>query len=58
MPVTGGLMGFGRMEATGRDRSRADFQRHLEAGARRVGLCVPPREKPDILAARLGGMSG
>ena len=36
------------VEATGRDRSRADLDRHLEAGARRVVLCVPPREKPDI----------
>ena len=36
------------VEATGRDRSRADLERHLESGARRVILCVPPREKPDI----------
>ncbi len=36
------------VEATGRDRSRAEIDRHLEAGARRVVLCIPPRERPDI----------
>jgi glyceraldehyde 3-phosphate dehydrogenase len=36
------------VEATGRNRTRAEMQRHLEAGARRVVLCTPPREKPDI----------
>ena len=36
------------VEATGRDRSRAEIERHLAAGARRVILCVPPRERPDI----------
>ena len=36
------------VEATGKDRSRAEMERHLEAGARRVVLCVPPRERPDI----------
>ena len=36
------------VEATGRDRSRAEIEKHLEAGARRVVLCVPPREQPDI----------
>ncbi len=36
------------VEATGRDRSRAEIDRHLEAGARRVILCIPPRERPDI----------
>ena len=36
------------VEASGRDRSRAEIERHLEAGARRVILCVPPRERPDI----------
>ncbi|MBI3073389.1 MAG: type I glyceraldehyde-3-phosphate dehydrogenase [Deltaproteobacteria bacterium] len=36
------------VEATGRDRARAELERHLAAGARRVLLCVPPREHPDI----------
>ncbi len=36
------------VEATGRDRSRSEIERHLQAGARRVILCVPPRERPDI----------
>ncbi|HEU4402102.1 MAG TPA: glyceraldehyde 3-phosphate dehydrogenase NAD-binding domain-containing protein [Candidatus Polarisedimenticolia bacterium] len=36
------------VEAVGRDRSRAEIERHLEAGARRVILCVPPRQRPDI----------
>lgn len=36
------------VEATGRDRSRSEIERHLQAGAKRVVLCVPPREKPDI----------
>jgi glyceraldehyde 3-phosphate dehydrogenase len=36
------------VEATGRFRSRREFSRHLEAGARRVILCVPPTDPPDI----------
>ncbi len=36
------------IEAVGRDRSRAEVERHLEAGARRVVLCSPPRQRPDI----------
>jgi glyceraldehyde 3-phosphate dehydrogenase len=36
------------VEATGRDRSRAEIQLHLDAGAQRVILCVPPRQHPDI----------
>jgi glyceraldehyde 3-phosphate dehydrogenase len=36
------------IEATGRARSRAEVDGHLSAGARRVLLCVPPREKPDL----------
>jgi glyceraldehyde 3-phosphate dehydrogenase len=36
------------VEATGRDRSRAEIEAHLAAGARRVILCVPPHERPDI----------
>ncbi len=36
------------VEATGRGRSRAELQRHLDAGARRVVICTPPKDKPDI----------
>jgi glyceraldehyde 3-phosphate dehydrogenase len=36
------------IEATGRTRTRAEMQLHLDAGAKRVVLCTPPKEKPDI----------
>lgn len=36
------------IEATARYRSRADVQKHLDAGAKRVILCVPPTDEPDI----------
>jgi glyceraldehyde 3-phosphate dehydrogenase len=36
------------IEATARDRTRAEIERHLEAGAKRVILCSPPAEPPDI----------
>jgi glyceraldehyde 3-phosphate dehydrogenase len=36
------------IEATARGRTRAEVERHLEAGARRVILCSPPAEPPDI----------
>jgi glyceraldehyde 3-phosphate dehydrogenase len=36
------------IEASGRDRTRAELQRHLDKGAKRVVLCAPPREDPDI----------
>jgi glyceraldehyde 3-phosphate dehydrogenase (phosphorylating) len=36
------------VEATARYRSRAEIERHLAAGARRVILCVPPTDPPDI----------
>lgn len=36
------------IEATARPRSRAEIERHLEAGARKVILCVPPLDAPDI----------
>ncbi len=36
------------VEATARHRSREDFERHLEQGARRVILCVPQKTPPDI----------
>ena len=34
--------------ATGRPRNRADMERHLERGAKRVILCSPPLDAPDI----------
>ncbi len=34
--------------ATGRPRRRADMERHLERGAKRVILCSPPLDAPDI----------
>ncbi len=36
------------VEATARYRSRKDIARHLDAGAKRVILCVPPTDPPDI----------
>jgi glyceraldehyde 3-phosphate dehydrogenase len=36
------------VEATARYRSRNEVSRHLEAGAGKVILCVPPLDKPDI----------
>ncbi len=36
------------IEATGRPRSRREVERHLERGARRVILCVPPTDPPDL----------
>lgn len=36
------------IEATRRFRTRAEMERHLEAGAKRVILCSPPAEPPDI----------
>ncbi len=36
------------VEATARYRSRADVEGHLEQGAGRVILCVPPSDPPDI----------
>jgi glyceraldehyde 3-phosphate dehydrogenase len=36
------------VEATARYRSRREMTRHLDAGARRVILCVPPVDPPDI----------
>ena len=36
------------IEATARYRSRADLKKHLDAGAKRVILCVPPIDEPDI----------
>jgi len=36
------------VEATARYRSRAELTKHLNAGAKRVILCVPPTDEPDI----------
>ena len=36
------------VEATARYRSCRELARHLEAGAKRVILCVPPTDRPDI----------
>ncbi len=38
--------------ATGRPRSRQDVERHLEGGAKRVILCSPPLDVPDITVVR------
>ncbi len=36
------------IEATGKHRSRQQLERHLQAGARRVILCAPPLDPPDL----------
>jgi len=36
------------IDATARNRTRADFEQYLEQGAKRVILCAPPAEPPDI----------
>ncbi len=36
------------IEASGRERSRAELERHLAAGAQRVLLCAPSTEPPDL----------
>lgn len=36
------------VEATSRYRTRAEIERHLEKGAKRVILCAPPADPPDI----------
>ena len=36
------------VEATAHPRSRAEMQKHLDAGAKRVILCVPSADEPDI----------
>jgi glyceraldehyde 3-phosphate dehydrogenase len=40
------------IEATGKPRSRAEVEKHLEAGAQRVILCVPPTDEPDLTVVR------
>jgi glyceraldehyde 3-phosphate dehydrogenase len=36
------------IEATSKFRTRAEVERHFEAGAKRVILCAPPADPPDI----------
>lgn len=38
------------LEATGKSRTRAELEKHLEAGAQRVFLLAPPADAPDLLA--------
>jgi glyceraldehyde 3-phosphate dehydrogenase len=45
------------IDATGKPRRRAEVERHLAAGARRVILCSPPADAPDITVA-LGANDG
>lgn len=40
------------VDATGRGQAREETEKHLEAGARRVILCVPPSDPPDITVVR------
>jgi len=40
------------IEASGRERGRAELERHLAAGARRVVLCSPPVDPPDLTWVR------
>lgn len=40
------------IEATARYRTRAEIEKHCAAGARRVVLCVPPVDPPDITIVR------
>jgi len=35
------------IEATGKDRPVSDYRKHLDMGAKRVILCVPPTGEPD-----------
>jgi glyceraldehyde 3-phosphate dehydrogenase len=39
------------VEATGKTRSHAELERHLEAGAKRVVLCSPPADEVDLTVA-------
>ena len=36
------------IEAAGRERTRRELEQHLENGARRVILCAPPKDPPDL----------
>jgi glyceraldehyde 3-phosphate dehydrogenase len=53
-PESGSVPAWGELgvdvvvEASGRERSRAELERHLEAGARRVVVCSPMTDRPDL----------
>jgi len=48
-PPAWGELGISMVvEASGRERSRAELERHLAAGAERVVLCSPLAERPDF----------
>ncbi len=36
------------VEAAGRERTREELEQHLERGAKRVILCAPPKDPPDL----------
>ncbi|MCP4204322.1 MAG: type I glyceraldehyde-3-phosphate dehydrogenase [bacterium] len=36
------------IEAAGRERTRQELEQHLENGAKRVILCAPPKDPPDL----------
>ena len=36
------------IEAASRERSREELEKHLERGAKRVILCAPPKDPPDL----------
>ena len=36
------------IEAAGKERTRAELEQHLENGAKRVILCAPPKDPPDL----------
>ena len=40
------------IEASGRQRTRAELEQHLERGAKRVILCTPPVDPPDLTVVR------
>jgi glyceraldehyde 3-phosphate dehydrogenase len=44
------------IEASGGERSRAQLERHLEAGARRVVVCTPLADPPDLTC--VAGVNG
>jgi len=44
------------IEASGRSRTRAELEAHLAAGARRVVVCSPPAEPPDLTV--VAGVNG
>ena len=40
------------IEATGKPRHREEMERHIDWGAKRVILCVPPLDPPDVTLVR------